>query len=231
MRITDTTNRFFNLPWTLSMGISLTVLCFLFLGCGGSTRNDPYRIAELKPSGSGKTTVPRKSVKQPSSLPPSAEINRGQLRPLVETFKSQRPQNFNALNATSVAKAYSLTIVSNCDLDILKGFIAKRWAPIVSLRADGRSRLWAVVGYSQAGEVALEDPVYNRRRTLSEEDFTTQWEMASDSRCALITPGRLDQARVQMELTRYLPQSKVSQVRVTRSLQGRAPARGGTSRQ
>ena len=34
------------------MGISFTVLCFLFLGCGGSTRNDPYRIAELKPTGS-----------------------------------------------------------------------------------------------------------------------------------------------------------------------------------
>ena len=229
MRITSTTNRFFDAACTLSMGISLIVLCFLFSGCGGSTRNDPYRIAELKPSGSGKSTVPRKSVKQPSSLPSSAEINRSQLRPLVETFKSQQPQNFNALNATSVARAYSLTIVSNCDLDVLKGFVAKRWAPIVFLRTSGRSRLWAVVGYGQAGEVTLENPVDNRRRTLSEEEFMTQWEVTSDSRCALITPGRLDQAKVQMALTRYLPQSKVNQVRVTRSLQGRAPARGGSS--
>jgi len=113
MRISDTTNRDFYSAWMLSMTISLTVLFSLFLGCGGSTRDDPFRIAELKPSGSGKSSVPRKSVNQPSSLPPSAEINRGQLRPLVETFKSQQPQNFNALNATSVGRAYSLTIVSN----------------------------------------------------------------------------------------------------------------------
>lgn len=222
MRITSTTNQSFNTAWTLSIGIYLTVLCFLLLGCGGSTRNDPYRIPELKPTGSGKTTVPQKSVKQPSSLPPSAEINRSQLRPLVETFKSQQPQNFNALNATSVGRAYSLTIVSNCDLDVLKGFIAKRWAPIVSLRTSGRPRLWAVVGYGQARDVTLENPVDNRRKTLSEEEFATQWQSASGSRCALITPGRLDQAQVQMELTRYLPQSKASQIRVTRSLQGRA---------
>ena len=222
MRITSTTNQSFNTAWTLSIGIYLTVLCFVFSGCGGSTRNDPYRIPELKPTGSGETTDPQKSVKQPSSLSPSAEINRGQLRPLVETFKSQQPQNFNALNATSVARAYSLTIVSNCDLDVLKGFIAKRWAPIVSLRTSGRSRLWAMVGYSPAGEVVLENPVDNRRRTLSEEEFITQWDLTSDSRCALITPGRLDQAKVQMALNRYLPQSKASQVRVTRSLQGRA---------
>ncbi len=222
MRITSTTNRFFNAAWTLSMGISLTVLCFLFLGCGGSTRNDPYRIAELKPTGSGKTTVPGKSAEQPSSLPPSAEVSQGRLRPLVETFKSQQPQNFNALNATTVGRAYSLTIVSDCDLDVLKGFIAKGWAPIVSLRTSGRSRLWAMVGYSPAGEVVLENPVDNRRRTSSEEEFMTQWELTSDSRCALITPGRLDQAKVQMALNRYLPQSKANQVRVTRSLQGRA---------
>ena len=151
------------------------------------------------------------------------------MRPLVETFKSQQPQNFNALNANSVARAYSLTIVSNCDLDVLKGFIAKRWAPIVSLRTSGRSRLWAVVGYGQAGEVTLENPVDNRRRTLSEEEFTTQWESTSDGRCALITPGRLDQAKVHAALNRYLPQSKVAQVKITRSLQGRASARGGSS--
>ncbi|MDE0298793.1 MAG: hypothetical protein OXN17_09190 [Candidatus Poribacteria bacterium] len=222
MRITNPTNWCFNSAWTVSVGISLTVVCFLIFGCGGSPRNDPYRIAELKPSGTGKSTVPRKSVEQPSSLPASAEINRGQLRPLVETFESQQPQNLNALNATSVGRAYSLTIVSNCDLNVLKGFIARRWAPIVSLRTSGRPRLWAVVGYGQAGDVTLENPVDNRRKTLSEKEFTTQWESTSDSRCALITPGRLDQAKVQMELTRYLPQSKVSQVRVTRSLQGRA---------
>ena len=229
MVIASGANQYLNTALRFGLGVSLTVLCFLFLGCGGSTRNDPYRIAEHKPSGSGKTTVPRKSVEQPSSLPPSAEINRGQLRPLVETFKSQQPQNFNALNANSVARAYSLTIVSNCDLDVLKGFIAKRWAPIVSLRTSARSRLWAVVGYGQAGEVTLENPVDNRRRTLSEEEFITQWESASDNRCALITPGRLDQAKVHAALNRYLPQSKVAQVKVTRSLQGRASARGGSS--
>lgn len=222
MRITSTTSQYPNPILTLGVAISLTVLCFLFLGCGGSTRSDPYRIAEHKPTGSGKTTVPRKSVGEPSSLPPSAEVSQGRLRPLVETFKSQQPQNFNALNATTVGRAYSLTIVTNCDLDVLKGFIVKGWVPIVSLRSSSRSQLWAVVGYGTAGEVVLENPINNRRQTWTESKFITQWELASASRCALITPGRLDQAKVQMALDRYLPQSKVAQVRVSRSLQGRA---------
>ncbi len=222
MRITSTTNQSINSAWTVSMGISLTVLCFLFFGCGGSTRNDPYRIAEHKPTGSGKTAVPGKSVNQPSSLPPSAEVSQGRLRPLVDTFKSQQPQNLNALNATTVGRAYSLTIVSNCDLDVLKGFIVEGWAPIVSLRSSSRSQLLAMVGYGTTGEIVLENPIDNRRQTWTESEFTTQWELASASRCALITPGRLDQAKVQMALDRYLPQSKVEQVRVSRSLQGRA---------
>ena len=229
MRTTNTFNQYPNSILTFSVGISLTVLCFLFLGCGTSTQNDQWRIAELKPSGSGKTTVPGKSVKEPSSLPPSAEINRNLLRPLVETFKSQRPQNINALNATTVNRAYSLTFISNCDLDVLKGFIAKGWAPVVSLRRTGsNSRLWAMVGYDATGQVRLENPINNQRKTSREEDFMTQWELASDNRCALITPGRLDQAKVDMELNRYLPQSKVAQVKVLRSLQGRAAARGGS---
>ena len=222
MRITNATNRSVNTAWMLSIGISLTVLCFVFFGCGGSTRNDPYHIAEHKPTGSGKTAVPGISVNEPSSLPPSAEVSQGRLRPLVDTFKSQQPQNFNALNATTVGRAYSLTMVSNCDLDVLKGFIVKGWAPIVSLRTSSRSQLWAIVGYGTAGEIVLENPVDNRRQTWTESEFKTRWELASASRCALITPGRLDQAKVQMALGRYLPQSKVEQVTVSRSLQGRA---------
>ena len=232
MGITSSTNQNLNSTLTFNIGISLTVFCFLLLGCGGSTQKDQWRVAELKPSGSGKTAVPGKSVKEPSSLPPSAEINRSLLRPLVETFKSQQPQNFNALNATTVGKAYSLTIVAKCDLDVLKGFIAKGWAPVVSLRRTGsNSRLWALVGYDATGQVHLENPTDNQRKTSREEDFITQWESASGNRCALITPGRLDQAKVQMELNRYLPPSKVAQVKVLRSLQGRAAARGGSSPQ
>ena len=229
MRITNTINQYPNSALAFRMGISVTVLCFLFLSCGTPTQKEQWRIAELKPSGSGKTTVPSKSAKGSSSLPSSAKINQGRLRPLVETFKSQRPQDFNALNATTVSKAYSLTFISNCDLDVLKGFIAKGWAPVVSLRGTGsNSRLWAMVGYDAIGQVHLENPTNNQRKTSREEDFTTQWELASDNRCALITPGRLDQAKVRMALDRYLPQSKVAQVKVLRSLQGRAAARGGS---
>ena len=232
MRIISTTNQYPNPILAFSVGISLTVLCFLFLSCGTSTQNNQWSIAEQKPASSAKTKVPAKTVKGSSSLPSNSEINRNLLRPLVETFESQRPQNFNALNATTVSRAYSLTFISNCDLDVLKGFIAKGWAPVVSLRRTGsNSRLWALVGYDATGQVHLENPTDNQRKTSREEDFITQWESASGNRCALITPGRLDQAKVQMELNRYLPPSKVAQVKVLRSLQGRAAARGGSSPQ
>ena len=221
MIITNRANQNLNLTFALSIGISLIVLCFLFLGCGASKRNDPYRIAEHKPTGSGKAKVPAAAKGSPS-LPASAEVSQGRLRPLVDTFKSQHPLNLNALNPATVSKAYSLTSVSNCDLDVLKGFTAKGWAPIVSLRDGANPRLWAIVGYSATGQIHLENPTNNRRRTFAEEDFVAQWESGSGSRCALITPGRLDQAKVRMALERYLPQSKVAQVTVLRSLQGRA---------
>ena len=222
MEITSRFSQYFNPVLRFKMGLFLVAFCFSFLSCGTSTRNNQLRIAEHKPSGSAKTKASTDSVKAPSLLPPSAEINRNLLRPLVETFKSQQPQDFNALNATTVGRAYSLTMVSNCDLDVLKGFIVKGWAPIVSLRTSSRSQLWAMVGYGTTSDIVLENPIDNRRQTWTESEFTTQWELASASRCALITPGRLDQAQVRMALDRYLPQSKVTRVKVTRSLQGRA---------
>ena len=218
MEITSRFSQYLNPVLRFRTGLLLVVFCFSFLSCGTSQR----RIAEHKPSGSAKANAPSEPAKGASSLPSDAEVNRSALRPLVETFKSQQPQDFNALNATTVGRAYSLTMVSNCDLDVLKGFIVKGWVPIVSLRSSSRSQLWAVVGYSAADQVVLENPIDNRRRTQTKPNFMAQWEQASDGKCALITPGRLDQAQVQMALDRYLPQSKVTRVKVTRSLQGRA---------
>ena len=218
MEITSRFSQYLNPVLRFGMGLFLVVICFSFLSCGTSQR----RIAEHKPSGSAKANAPAEPAKGASSLPMDAEVNRSSLRPLVETFKSQQPQNFNALNATTVDRSHSLTMVSNCDWEVLKGFVAKGWPPIVSLRVGSQSQLWAVVGYSAADQVVLENPTDNRRQTWTELKFTTQWELASDGKCALITPGRLDQAQVQMALDRYLPQSKVTRVKVTRSLQGRA---------
>ncbi len=225
MRIISTINRCPNSNLTFSIGMFLTLLCYLILGCGKPSQNEQWRIAELKTSGSGETTDTAVSLKKTSSLPRNAEINRSVLRPMVETFTSQQPQNLNALNATTVSKTHSLTIVSNCDLDVLKGFIVKGWAPVVSLRHTGnKPQLWAMVGYDAMGQIHVENPINNRRRTWAEEDFMTQWTLASENRCALITPGSLDQAKVQQAISRHLPESKVAQVRVSRSLQGRARA-------
>ena len=89
MRIISTTNQYPNPILAFSVGISLTVLCFLFLSCGAPTQNEQGPIAELKHSGSGKTTVPGKSAKGPSSLPASAEI------PEICCARWLKPSNHN----------------------------------------------------------------------------------------------------------------------------------------
>ena len=155
MEITSGTKQNFVSTLTFIVGVALTTLCFFFISCGASTQSQKWPIAEISSSHPTETTGTSESLEGSVSLPSSAKIKSERLRPLTGAFRNQQLQRFNALTSTRVSREYSLTFVSNCDLDVLKGFVAKGWSPIVFLDHGNTPRLWAMVGYDTSGRIQL----------------------------------------------------------------------------
>lgn len=149
------------------------------------------------------------------ALPPAANSDLSGLRLLEVVFRTQLNVNrLDDLYATTRGTVSSLSVVSNCDLGVLKAFVAKSWAPVVLLHSSGR-RLWAVTGYDDAKqEILVENAVSRIVRPLTYSEFQKDWATSSGSKCVLITPGKLNRARVHSVLTEYLPPQRVAQVQV-----------------
>ncbi len=182
-------------------------LCALLMSCGTSTRRMP--IPEV---GSSRPTL---STSTMGSLPPTAKINPrgyGVLAPLDVAFKTQTPDRLETLYGRLQIR--NLSIVSNCDSDILKAFVVQRWVPIVLLQYGNRRHLWAVIGYDTAERIYLQNPANRGERRPTIADFEQEWKSASAGKCLLITQQQLNEARVQTVLKKYLPVAKASQVMV-----------------
>ena len=67
--------------------------------------------------------------------------------PLLKTVFRNLPatSRIDDLFARVKGEVDNLSLVSNCDLDILKGFVAGGWTPVVLLRNERQPRV--VVGY------------------------------------------------------------------------------------
>ena len=120
-----------------------------------------------------------------------------------------------------------LSLVSNCDLDILKAFIAAGWAPVVLLKLEGRLQFWALVGYDdgdaqiQLSNIArapsgTSDLKRLRLRRLPYSDFVRAWSTRwPTSKCMLGAPGlAFTEAKVRSVLAKYLTATQASQVKV-----------------
>jgi hypothetical protein len=121
-----------------------------------------------------------------------------------------------------------LSLVSNCDLDILKAFIAAGWAPVVLLQYGGDVlQFWAVVGFDDGDEQiqlaniarapsGTSDLKRLRLRRLPYSDFVRAWSTRwPTSKCMLGAPGlAFTEAKVRSVLAKYLTASQASQVTV-----------------
>ena len=216
----------------------VALLCLVALGCAPSPKNQKWYIAELPSS-----TKPATSIRTEASLPPTAEVhpreNPSRLW-LDRLFRSKElltlknldnlesilaPENpfltggirrrhkTGELDTALVPKNYNVTVVTNCDTDILKAFVATGWWPFVLLKRGSQIERWLVVGYDDSGNIYLRDPRGPRvKRAVTE--FQRAWKYPSPSQCMLITLEKLDKYEVRRRLQRYLPLSKVSQIHV-----------------
>ena len=198
-----------------SVGLVLTLaLCLILMSCGTSTRNQRVPIPDVTPS-SPETSSPPTSTAV--SLPPKANIDFSGLRLLEVIFKTQLNVNrLDDLYATTRREISNLSVVSNCNLDVLKGFVATSWAPVVLLVSPtGGRHLWAVIGYDDATkQILLGNPVTRVTRSLVYADFEKEWQTGSARKCVLVTPGKLSEERVHSTLGKYLPPAQVAQVGV-----------------
>lgn len=200
----------------------LLMLCFLLVSCGPAPRKDARYIPSASASGS-RTPVSRTSPASAStSLPRTAEVDLVRL-PLLKTIFRNQPASsrIDDLFARAKGQVDNLSLISNCDLDILKGFVAAGWTPVVLLRS-GRQP-WVLVGYDDAVEQVQLTNIANapsrttdpKRLTLRREgysDFGREW---ASGKCMLVAPGlAFTEIKVRSVLAKYLTATQASQVKV-----------------
>lgn len=219
--------------------IALVVLpCLVVLGCAPSPQNQKWYIAEL-PS----AAEPATSIRTEVSLPPTARVrprenpsglwlDRLFRSKELNTLKSldyldnllapdnpfltrglRKRHKTGELDTSLVPKNYNVTVVTHCDTEILKAFVASGWWPFVLLRNGSRIERLLVVGYDDFGNIYLRDPRGPRvKRAVTE--FQRAWKYPSPSQCMLITLEKLNKYDVRRKLQKYLPLSRVSQIHV-----------------
>ena len=199
----------------VSLMITLT-LCVLLISCGAPPQKQIRYIPSATSSPPPEPSSPTSRASEMASLPSDAAIDFTRLPLLKLIFRT--PLNTNQIDdlyATTKREIRHLNLVSNCDLYVLKGFVAAGWAPVVLLRWN-KQRLWTVVGYDDAAEhIRLANPVTRDSRRISYSDFRKAWTLSA-GKCLLFdsTPGELTEAKVQSVLRIYLPTPHVSQVKV-----------------
>ena len=192
-------------------------LCVLLISCGPPPQQKTRYIPSVP---SSETTASSSSTSRASttaSLPSAAAADFTRM-PLLKLIFS------TSLNINRIDDLYGMTnrqirhlsVVSNCDLDVLKGFVADGWAPVVLLQYGNKRRLWTVAGYDDAAEqIQLANPATRNSRTISYSDFRKE-STSSAGKCVLcgVIPGELTEAKVHSVLKSYLPAARVSQVKV-----------------
>ena len=202
--------------------MSILALCILLVGCGPAPRKGARYIPTASASGST-TSVSRTSPGSAStSLPRKAEVNLVRMSLLKTVFRNQPASTrIDDFFARAKGQVDNLSLISNCDLDILKAFVAAGWAPVVLLH--GERQPWVLVGYDDADEeIRLTnianapsqtiDPKRLSKREVPYSDFDRAW---SSGKCMLVEPGlAFTDVKVRSILSKYLTATHASQVMV-----------------
>ena len=201
----------------------ILVLCLLLVSCG-----PPPQTGKLPP-------IPSANRSQPASTSAPARIRTGALpasaaidvtkKPLLKTFFriDHDIRRLEDLYGTTRGKVQNLSVVSNCNLTVLKAFVATGWTPIILSKRSAKGHLTAVMGYDDADQqVQIGNPLGVRRRgagargkrVLSYSEFEKEWTTGSGNKCVLITPKRLHDIEVHAALKKYLSENQVARIQV-----------------
>lgn len=191
----------------LVISISVLAFCLVLFSCTSPSQEQTMRIPSTD-SSSSLESVP---------LPHNFTVNPKRLSILEPVFKTQPQVNrLEDLYPRIKSKVRNLTIVYNCDLDVLKVFVIQNWIPIVFLISKvGGQHLFAVTGYDDTAErIQLKNPANRTIRNLSYSEFEQEWRRGSYQECAFVTPVRISKEKVRSVLEEYLSSKQVSEVRV-----------------
>ena len=206
-------------------------LCLFLVSCGPAPQGERMPIPSATRSQPASTSAPMaaQTASMRSSttdgLPSAAAIDFNK-KPLLTMFFKNEPDvnRLEDLYASTRGKIQNMSIVSNCDLDILKAFVATGWAPIIrSRRGSGRGQLSAIMRYDDADQqIQIGNPIDARAkgarsragRKLGYAEFEKEWTTGSGNKCVLITPKRLHDVVIHAALEKYLPEDRVDRVQV-----------------
>ena len=209
----------------------ILALCVLLVSCG-----PPPQTGKLPPipsanrsqpasaSAPTKTRTASAMASATQGLPAAAEIDFSK-KPLLTAFFRNEPNvsRLEELYGSTRGKVQHISVVSNCNLDVLKAFVATGWAPIFRSRRSGKGHLSAIMKYDDAAQqIQIGNPLSARAkrprsrtgRTLTYSEFEKEWTTGSRNTCVLITPKRLHDLEIHAALKKYLPKEQVARVQV-----------------
>lgn len=187
-------------------------LVFWGLSCG-----PPPQTGKFPPIPETTTATQMQSGQAPVSLPASELVDLRKMPYIRNVFRTPlRPGNggLDDVYTTLRSQVDNIAIISNGSVDVLKAFVAKGWAPIVMLQSSRSREVLPVVRYDdRASELYLQNPTNLSERRMSYKDFEKAWG-ASRSKCLLITPQNLSEAKIHEVLGTYLPANAFQQLSV-----------------
>ena len=207
----------------------ILALCLFLVSCGPAPQGErmPIPSATRSESASTSASTATRTASSISSaaggLPSSAAIDFAKKPLLIGLFRNEpNVSRLEDLYATR-GKIQHISIVSNCNLDVLKAFVATGWAPVFRSRRSGKGHLSAIMKYDDtAQQIQIGNPLSARAKTprsrvgraLSYAEFEKEWTAGSGNKCVLITPKRLHDVEIHAALKKYLPEDQVAQVQV-----------------
>ena len=197
--------------------VSIVALCLFLVSCGPVPQGERMPIPSATRSESD--SIQSHPASATELLPSSASIDVTK-KPLLKTLFRTEPNvtRLDDLYATTRGKVENISIVSNCNLEVLKVFVATGWAPVILLKRSGKGHLTVVIGYSEvAQQIQIGNPIGapgRGERRLTYSDFQKEWVTGSGPKCALITPQKLNEEAIHTALRKYLPEDLFARIQV-----------------
>ena len=206
---------------------SILALSILLVSCGPPPQTGklpPIPSANRSQPASTSTPARIRTASATGALPASAAVDVTK-KPLLKAFFRNEPDvtRLEDLYGKTRGQVQNLSVVSNCNLEVLKAFVATGWTPIILSRRSGRGHLTTVMQYDDADEqIQIGNPLGAQRkgprtrggRMLAYSEFEKEWTTGSGRKCVLITPKKLNEASVHAALEKYLSKEQVARVQV-----------------
>ncbi len=205
----------------------------LIVGCGSikTTSQATPKMEAKAPAISQPTTEQSGSSevgKLPKSYVPEAK-NINNARKVAQAFrevpslKAAKSINFLVFRDIN-AKGYPSAMLTRCDFDIIKAFVAYGWAPAIILRSPtGPQHLRTVIGYNDPPEeLTLTDPMQTvgptepgelKQMKFSYADFLKMWDDQQKS-CLLLFSQYTDESLIKNALWQFLPKDKTNNITI-----------------